>query len=112
MTFNALKSVCLRITNKLSPLIYPYYMNGSPIQQADHAKYLGVTIGKNLNWNEHTRQVVSKWEVFCNVILRDVKALCYLMLVHPLLENAWSPYDQCNIQAIEMVQRHAARFVW
>jgi len=46
MTFNALKSVCLRITNKLSPLIHSYYMNGSPIQQVDHAKYLGVTIDK------------------------------------------------------------------
>jgi len=35
------------------------------------------------------------------------------MLVHPILEFAcvaWSPYQQCNIQAIEMIQRHAARF--
>ena len=35
-------------------------MNGTPIQQADHPKYLGVSTDKNLNWNEHTRQVVSK----------------------------------------------------
>ena len=43
----------------------------------------------------------------------DVKASCYLMLVCPILEYAcvaWSPYHQCNIHAIEMVQRHAARY--
>jgi len=45
MTFNPGKSVYLRITNKLSPFIYNY-MNNLPIQQADHAKYLGVLIDK------------------------------------------------------------------
>ena len=43
----------------------------------------------------------------------DVKASCCLMLVCPILEYAcvaWSPYHQCNIHAIEMVQRHAARY--
>ena len=35
------------------------------------------------------------------------------MLVRPILEYAcvaWSPYHQCNIHTIEMVQRHAARY--
>ena len=30
-------------------LVYSYYMSNTPLQQADHAKYLG---DKNLNWNE------------------------------------------------------------
>ena len=50
------KGVYLRITNKLHHLIHSYYMNDTPIQQADRAKYLGVFIDKNMNWNEHTRQ--------------------------------------------------------
>ena len=36
------------------------------------------------------------------------------MLVRPVLEYAcvaWSPYHQCNVHAIEMVQSHAARYV-
>ena len=49
----------LRITNKLHPLGYSYYMCNTLIEQADLAKYL-VIIDKNLNWNEHTKQVVSK----------------------------------------------------
>jgi len=35
------------------------------------------------------------------------------MLVRLILEYAcvaWSPYHQCNVHAIEMVQRHAARY--
>jgi len=44
----------------------------------------------------------------------DVKASCYLMLIRPILEYAcvvWSPYHQCNVHAIEMVQRHATWYV-
>ena len=121
MIFNPQKSVYLRITNKLHPLVYSYYMSNTLIQQADHAKYLGVIIDKNLNWNEHTKQVVSKANRVRGFLQHnlkkcspDVKASCYLMLVHPILEYAcvaWSPYHLCNIHAIEiMVQRHAARY--
>ena len=118
MIFNLLKSVYLRIINKLHPLVYSYYMSNIPIQQADHAKYLGVIIDKNLNWNEHTKQVVSKANSVRGFLQctkkcsPDVKASCYLMLVHLMLEYAcvyWSPYHQCNIHAIVMVQRYAAR---
>jgi len=44
----------------------------------------------------------------------DVEASCYLMLACLILECAcvfWSPYHQCNLHAIEMIQRHAARYV-
>ena len=97
-------------------------MNGSPIQQADHAKYLGVTIDKNLNWNEHTRQIVSKANKVRGFLLHSLKKCppdvktsvlfdaCSSIfgILYPCV--AWSPYHQCSIQAIEMVQRHAARF--
>ena len=36
------------------------------------------------------------------------------MLVRPKLEYArtvWNPHTKCNVDKIEMVQRHAARFV-
>ena len=76
-------------------------MSNTPIQQANHAKYLGVIIDKNLNWNEHTKQVVSKANRVRGFLqhnlkcLPDVKASCYLMLVCPALKYAcvaWSPY--------------------
>jgi len=44
----------------ISFYLYIYNMNNILIQQTDHAKYLGVSIDKNLNRNENTQQVVSK----------------------------------------------------
>ena len=73
MAFNPGKSVYLRITNKLFPFIYNYYMNSMPIQQADHAKYLGVSIDKDLNWNEQTWQVVSKANKVRGFLQRNLK---------------------------------------
>ena len=50
------KCMYLRITNKLHPYAYDYSMNNTCIQQVEHAKYLGVTIDKNLTWSEHIRK--------------------------------------------------------
>ena len=50
----------LRITNKLHPLAYDYFMNDIHIQQVEHAKYLGIIIDKNLTWSEHVKKVVNK----------------------------------------------------
>ena len=85
-----------------------------------YAKYFGVTIDKKLNWNEHTRQVVSKANKVRGFLQRnlkkwppDVKVSCYLMFVHPILEYScvtWSPYHQSTCNR-EMVQRHAATLI-
>ena len=94
MIFYPHKSVYLRITKQTVPPCLFLYMSNTPIQQADHAKYLGVIIDKSLNWNEHTKQVVSKANrvngfLQCNlkVFARDVKASCYLMLVRICLSS-------------------------
>ena len=45
---------------------------------------------------------------------QQTKKLCYLAMVHPILEYAstvWSPYTNSNIYKLEMVQRRAARFI-
>ena len=107
MIFNPQKSEDYKQT---LTLVYSNYMSNTPIQQAGHAKYLGVIIDKNLNWNEHTKQVVSKANgvrgfLYCKLkeCSPDVKASCYLMLVHSILEYACvacSPYHLCNIHAI------------
>ena len=59
MSFNVQKCMYLRITNKLHPYVYDYYMNDLHIQQVEHAKYLGIIID-NLTWSEHVKKVVSK----------------------------------------------------
>ena len=121
MSFNVQKCMYLRITNKLHPYVYDYYMNDLHIQQVEHAKYLGIIIDKNLTWSEHVKKVVNKANSVRGFLQRNltkcplpIKSSCYLSLVRPILEYTcaiWSPYYQCNIHQVETVQRRAARYV-
>jgi len=80
-----------------------------------------VTIDKNLSWSEHIKQITKKANNVKSFLQRNistcptqVKTNCYKALVKPILEYAsivWSPYTQRDINAIENVQRPAARFV-
>ena len=58
MTFNPLKCKHLQITKKQQPVTSEYCLNNSIIKQVNTARYLGVII--NLNWNEHTVEIVNK----------------------------------------------------
>ena len=60
MTFNPTKCEFLQLTKKNHPLKSHYHIDNKQIKQVTTAKYLGVTIDKNLNWSEHTSRVVNK----------------------------------------------------
>jgi len=121
MKFNPVKCEHLRVTNKSSPIVTQYFINGIKICQVPQAKYLGVHIDETLSWNSHVDFVCNKANnvrAFLQRNLRQcplsVKERCYLSLVRPILEYAcvvWSPYTQINIDKLEKVQRRAARFV-
>ena len=83
--------------------------------------YLGIFITNNLSWNEHCDKNCKK-EISTLGLLRRILSGCapqvknttYCMLVRPKLEYGravWNPHTKCNVDKIEMVQRHAARFV-
>ena len=84
------------------------------------AKYLGVTISQDLNWNKHINNITGKANITLGFIKRNVKTknasvkeLAYKTLVRPQVEYAstiWSPHTKQNTQKIEMVQRRAARW--
>ena len=87
----------------------------------DAAKYLGVTISKDLSWNTHINNITSTANktlsfVKRNVVTKnkDIKTMAYNSLVRPQVEYAsvvWSPYAKDNINKIEKVKRRAARWV-
>ena len=101
---------------------YPVYtLNNDPLAHVPSYKYLGVTITSNLSWTAHTQRVQAKAARSLGVIRRTlgkcdrkVKETAYKQLVRPQLEYAccaWNPYTQKDIQALEGIQRQAARFV-
>ena len=92
MTFNPIKCEFLQITKKNHPLKSHYHIDNKPIKQVTTAKYLGVTIDKNLNWSEHTSRIANKANFGLGFLQHnigkcssEVKCLCYKSLVHPIL---------------------------
>ena len=122
MKFNPKKCQTLHVTNKRRPIIKSYNIHGEFLEKTNTAKYLGVHLTPNLNWNHHIN-VVSKKANSTSAFLqrnirscpRNTKELCYKTLVRPNMEYActiWDPFTQANKHKLEMVQRRYARFIY
>ena len=121
MEFNPGKCQVIHITRSKSPVKSRYFMHNQELEYVDAAKYLGVTISKDLSWNIHINNITSTANktlgfVKRNVVTKnkDIKTMAYNSLVRPQVEYAsvvWSPYTKDNINKIEKVQRRAARWV-
>ena len=107
MSFNLSKCKHLIITNKHSPIIYDYHIEGHTINKVNSCKYLGVIITNNLSWSKHITNIVSKAHPVHGFLQRNlkqcsssVKAEAYFAFVRPTLEYAsiiWSPHTTCDI---------------
>lgn len=123
MNFNAKKCIVIRITPLKKDLTVPstYKLHGHTLDIVDSSKYLGVTMNNNLTWDRHIDNIIGKGNKTLGFIRRNlkdctkpVKAAAYTSIVRPSLEYAstiWDPTNQNKINAIENVQKRAARFV-
>ena len=121
MVFNPSKCQVLHITRLKQPLNTQYTLHDQVLEATDTAKYLGVTISKDLSWNGHISSILSKANSTLGFVKRNVKTsnvkvkeMAYKTLVRPQVEYAspvWSPHTKENIDKIEMTQRRAARWV-
>jgi hypothetical protein len=121
MSFNPDKCELIRITNKRNKIIVNYYIHGQQLQIVDNAKYLGLTISKNLSWNNRVNNITKKANCTLAFLQRNIqncpqraKTQAYNTFVRPSLEYAstvWDPHTQANINKVESIQRRAARFV-
>ena len=60
MQFNASKCEVLRVSRARTKTPYTYILNGTPLKEADHTKYLGIHISKDLKWNKHIDVTTAK----------------------------------------------------
>ena len=96
-------------------------MHGQILESVNAAKYLGVTICKNLSWNSHIDNITTKANRTLGFVKRniqtknkDIRTMAYNTLVRPQVEYAsavCSPHTKENNKKIEFVQRRAARWV-
>ena len=58
--FNASKSKVLTVTRKKNPLTYNYHLNQVQLERVTNEKDVGVTVTRNLSWDQHVHTIVSK----------------------------------------------------
>ena len=95
MEFNPSKCQVLHITRLKHPLNTQYSINGQVLKATDTAKYLGVSIAKDLSWNDHISSITAKANRTLGFVKRNVrtnngkvKKLAYKTLVRPQVEYA------------------------
>ena len=121
MEFHPDKCQLIRFTNKIKFIPFKYKIHNTILEEVRSAKYLGVTLSKNLSWNDHCLSISKKANSTLAFIQRNlhncpsnVKETCYKSLVRPILENAssvWDPHQKTDIEMLEKIQKRAARFV-
>ena len=104
-------------------IMYPYKLHCIELKSTETAKYLGVTIRKDLNWKTHIENIFTKASNYNTLkfIKRNIqtntqklKETAYNTYVRPQLEYCapvWHPWQETISYKIERVQRAAARYV-
>ena len=102
MNFNVKKCYKLMITRKKHPVLTDYTMKGKVLADVPHNPYLGIEFQRDLGWNIHIDNIVSKANKILGFLRRNlshcptqVKAQAYFTLVRPHLEyacQAWDPH--------------------
>ena len=72
MEFNPGKCQVIHITRSKSAVKSRYFMHNQELDSVDAAKYLGVTISKDLSWNTHINNITSTANKTLGFVIRNV----------------------------------------
>ena len=114
------KAVRFMRTRVKGPLNYT--LGDQLISEASSCKYLGIILRSDLSWADHVIYTVKKAWMALHFKMRilkkgnsSTKSLSYTTLVRPILEYGaacWDPYREGQIQALDWVQKKAAKFAY
>ena len=120
MEFNPSKCQVFHITRARAPIKTSYTMHNQTLDSVSAARYLGVDLSTNIDFNTHINRITSNANKSIGFIKRNIKTkhpgvleAAYKTIVRPQLEYAspvWGPYTESNIYKVEMVQRRAIRW--
>jgi len=121
MEFHPQKCSVLRVSRSKTPSLFDYTLHGTNLQTTESTKYLGVTITNDLTWERHISNIKAKANQQLAFVRRNIrtrsrstKEKLFNTLVRPHVEYAapvWDPHTNRHQQALEMIQRRAARWV-
>ena len=72
MQFNLTKCQTISITRKKKPIKFQYSLHDVILENVKSAKYLGITLTSDLNWNKHIATVTSKANKALGFIKRNI----------------------------------------
>jgi hypothetical protein len=121
MAFHPAKCFVLHMTRCHSIHRHDYYLHGQKLEEVSQTKYLGITLTTDMKWNHHVQNTANKANKTLGFLKRNLKIgnksaklAAYKALVRPIVEYAgpvWDPYTIEGINAIEKIQRRAARWI-
>jgi len=106
------KCYVLHVSRFHQPSVHEYQLEHCTLKTVNEITYLGITINSKLTWTDHILHIIKRANQSLGFLRRNL-SVC-LTYVRPKLEFAstvWNPYHQKDIQAIEMVQSRAVRFI-
>jgi hypothetical protein len=120
MHFNAKKCNIMSVA-RTTPLSKFYQLGDSVLDHVDMCTYLGINISNNMSWSRHINQVVKKANSRLGFLRRNLrgcplklKRTAFVTLVRSQVEygsTVWDPHLVKDREALERVQRKAARWV-
>ena len=72
MDFKPGKCQVIHITCSKSPVKCRYFMHNQELESVDAARYLGVTISKDLSWNTHINNIICTANKTLGFVIRNV----------------------------------------
>ena len=122
MDLNKSKCGVLQFTRCLQPTINQYTLVEIPVKPLTCVKDLGVSITKDMKWNQHVQDLSSKANKMLGFVKRTasgihdkrVRKILYLTIVPSQLaysSQVWAPQTVNNILTIERLQRRASKFI-
>ena len=103
-------------------MIYAYQMNSTVSSRVEKEKDLGVSVNKNLSWNDHICAITAKGNKMLGLLKRTcplltnttVRRTLYLTLVRSeisYVSELWSPHTNKLTSKLESVQRRATAWI-
>jgi hypothetical protein len=121
MQFHPEKCISLSVTRSQKPFHTSYILKGHTLKSVTTAKYLGITISKDMNWNTHINNITSKANKIIGFLRRNLpiqntetKTLAYKSMVRSNLKyyaSVWAPHTEKLKSKLEQVQRRAVGYV-
>ena len=117
LQFNSKKFECVRYWPGSSSPDQPYLSpDGTPIEEKDHLRDLGVEMSADCTFNIHIDNIVTSVSKLVGWVLRTFRSrsrlvmkTCWSSLLQSRLDycsQLWSPSDQASITKLESVARH------